>query len=1182
MLELERLLVRLMMDATQYDRMVASVERKTTAAAKKIASLGTKLSMAFTVPLLGFAATSIWAFASFDAAMTNSLSIMRGITPEIRKEMERTAISLSNQGTKTATELAESYYFLASAGMTARQSIAAMPIMTRFAAAGNFGMAKATDLLTDALTASGFAIDETGESLSKLGDHILLASIQANATAEQFAISLISDAGTAAHNFGMEIETTMALLGAYASSGQKAEESGNALGRAIRLLTSAYRSHGEAFKVYGVDVVDEATGKYRNFIDIIADLENGVGKLPPAMRDSALEMMGFESLSQKAILPLIGLSSQMKIWEAEQRKAAGTMKDVAEKQLLTFSKQMAITKNKITNISVEIGQRLVPFLQKLNSTLQQGLAMWGSLSEATKDQISLYGAIAAIVGPALIAVGAVIKLSGMALAVVGLLFRPIVLGISLLLRGFQTFSSVGSSSFSVIGAAASRGAAIMISAYQTASSVVSSSFVRMRAAALTIQSAYSRGFAASSTATKAFAISVLRTGQLIRNSMDPAYLKASWESFKISASRSLRGAEIGVLKLWRTIRNTFSPAYMKAVWDGWRASAISSFAQIRAAGLSTARTLRTNFMTVMGRVGGAVGGLAMAGGTLGMMGIGGVFAPILAMAPLAISLLGSFAGAAGALISPFALITGAAVLGGIAWMKYSGAGQEALGSLMKGSEDYRAIASETFSGVKAALKAGDLSSAAAIAWAGLKAEWYTGIADLSEKWGSYIKAIVESFAGAMAGIGGLWNQTVDKLSKKMLELASQEGVLGDAMRDLLGVDPRKSTANATMKNMQRSALSEQIRQWEEMIRVAEASGSNVITMGSPDDPILRTIDEVRGFIAESQGKMQTEGYGLSAEQLGVADSIGVLEDMTAARQALIDQAVMGTMGSLNGLDPEGLRAQATEARNAVAGLTMMIGSTGNLKDKSIACQASVDSLTQSLQNQVLTYGMSSTEAELLSLEMQGATVAQLAQAKALNETLKEREKLKDLESEAMQIIEANLTPMEKYNKQLEKLQKMTQTIGADGRPLLDSMNYARALDAAQKELEEAQKNADDGIVAKFKVDTSGLNDARTAMDQLRFLQALNQPTLKAEALGGISPPAIAGGPEAGLNLAPAIPMLEPIEPTSMSGPEDLVDISPMVDALSDIRDGIEMVAENTNPDKREEPVIFQPLGLRHS
>ena len=139
--------------------------------------LGSGMSM-LSVGIGGFAAFSVKAFADFDNAMTKSTSIMQ-VTEQQIIRMRKEAIRLSGQSVQSADQLAESYFFLASAGLNAEQAIAALPVVTEFATAGAFDMALATDLLTDAQTALGLSSKDTAQNMLNmqlLADNLVKAN----------------------------------------------------------------------------------------------------------------------------------------------------------------------------------------------------------------------------------------------------------------------------------------------------------------------------------------------------------------------------------------------------------------------------------------------------------------------------------------------------------------------------------------------------------------------------------------------------------------------------------------------------------------------------------------------------------------------------------------------------------------------------------------------------------------------------------------------------------------------------------------------------------------------------------------------------------------------------------------------------------------------------------------------
>ena len=78
-----------------------------------------------------FVASSVKTFIEFDSKITQSTAIMSNVTDEVRKDMETAARSIAKTLGISHTQAAESYFFLASAGLDAKQAIAALPAVAK-------------------------------------------------------------------------------------------------------------------------------------------------------------------------------------------------------------------------------------------------------------------------------------------------------------------------------------------------------------------------------------------------------------------------------------------------------------------------------------------------------------------------------------------------------------------------------------------------------------------------------------------------------------------------------------------------------------------------------------------------------------------------------------------------------------------------------------------------------------------------------------------------------------------------------------------------------------------------------------------------------------------------------------------------------------------------------------------
>ena len=406
-------------------------------------SVGTKMAVSLSLPVVGGIATAITSYGAFEKKLIESVSIMTGVTDSIQADMAKVAQDLSTKGVQSATDLAESYYFLASAGLSAQQSMQALPVVQKFATAGAFDMALATDLLTDAQTALGYSsldAQKNMEGMLKVSDAIALGAKQANSSVQGFSESLTNDAAVASRQFGMELETTMAVLGAYASQGKKGAEAGNLLGRATRLLGGAYGENKKVFQKYNIEVED-AQGNYRNLIDIVADMEKSFAGLSETTKAARLEELGFAALAQKSILPLIGMSDAMRTWEDQQRSAAGTTEQIAAKQMTSMVSQFKILKNMINVTAIELGGFLAPKVTEIIKKAQSWLTWWKGLSEETKKFNLRLAGFAAALGPGLLGLGIGLKIaSRLALVLLGPLDKGLFLAakaIKFLSLGFK-------------------------------------------------------------------------------------------------------------------------------------------------------------------------------------------------------------------------------------------------------------------------------------------------------------------------------------------------------------------------------------------------------------------------------------------------------------------------------------------------------------------------------------------------------------------------------------------------------------------------------------------------------------------------------------------------------------------------------------------------------------------------
>lgn len=410
--EIENLVLRISADARSLKAQLAGAENSVRSFGQRVASasvgigqkmqaIGRSMSMYVTLPLAIGAAASIKAFADLDKAMVTSTAIMGNVSDAMKQRMEDQARQLSRETPTSAAKAAEAYYFLASAGMSAEQALASLSHVNKFAIAGQFDLATATDLLTDAQTALGLSMGTTAmqtAGLVRVGDVLAKANTLANATIEQFSVALTSKAGASLRMFNKDVEEGVAVLAVMADQGIKAELAGTSLDRMLRLLSQAALENATEFKTLGFSVFD-GSGEMRNMADIVENLEQVLEGVDPELRAIKLSMMGFDARVQQTILPLIGFSEAIREKEAALNNAAGTMDEIVQNQLQAFNAEVKMMWNQIVDIASKIGEALIPAIRWMMREVQLAVDFWNGLSDTTQGVILVFLGFLAVVGP---------------------------------------------------------------------------------------------------------------------------------------------------------------------------------------------------------------------------------------------------------------------------------------------------------------------------------------------------------------------------------------------------------------------------------------------------------------------------------------------------------------------------------------------------------------------------------------------------------------------------------------------------------------------------------------------------------------------------------------------------------------------------------------------------------------
>lgn len=429
------------------------------AAEQRFGAAGAAAARVFAAAAVGagvFAVQSVKAFIEFDDAMNRSLAIMGEVSGPMRNRMEEAAKQVARTTTFSASEAAEAYYGLASAGLSVEQQIEALPVVAQFAQAGMMDLGTATDYLVNAQSALGLKMEDpiaNMQQMQRVSDVLTKTNNIATGTVEEFAEALTHKAGGALRAANKDIEEGAAVLAAMADQGLRGSRAGEALAVVLRDVPRAAQRNSDVFREFGINIFD-ANGNLKNMADVVAEFERALGPMSDGEKAAAFEALGLTRNVGDTLRTLMGTSGSIRDYEAQLRAAGGTTKEVADKQMESLKAQLTNIKNRFEVLMIEFGEPIaiwlvetffpwlenefIPAMKDLASTLNDNLrpafeALGAALNNegVLKALTALAGfvagmkAVSGVVSLVSAAFGPLLSVFGAVASVVGMLMHPL-------------------------------------------------------------------------------------------------------------------------------------------------------------------------------------------------------------------------------------------------------------------------------------------------------------------------------------------------------------------------------------------------------------------------------------------------------------------------------------------------------------------------------------------------------------------------------------------------------------------------------------------------------------------------------------------------------------------------------------------------------------------------------------
>lgn len=408
-------------------------------------NVGSSLTRNITMPLVGAGQEVVQFGATFDKQMSAVEAVMKDkIKDGDIERLREAAMYWGEQTVYTATEAGEALYYMGLAGWDVEQAINGLGAVLNLAAAGQLDLGRASDVVTDSMTAMNLVAGEVTNGIENTAYYTsVLAAVMANSNTD---IDQMGEAfkyvAPIAGNLNYTIEDLGLALGLAANAGIKSSQAGTSLRQALKQLISPTDKTANAMERYGITLFD-AQGQALPFRDIMVQLQRTFGDLTVEVFDSNGELKEGEQLMQEYgdSLPISQQEKLAAIVDLFGTRAMPTMLAIIQQGGTEFDKlashideaartgeyaaEMAYTQmdnlhgawvrftSALGTTKIMLNDLVSNELKSFIETLTEMVRWFNDLDAAQKEQIIKWGLIVAAVGPVLMIFGSLLRSIGL-------------------------------------------------------------------------------------------------------------------------------------------------------------------------------------------------------------------------------------------------------------------------------------------------------------------------------------------------------------------------------------------------------------------------------------------------------------------------------------------------------------------------------------------------------------------------------------------------------------------------------------------------------------------------------------------------------------------------------------------------------------------------------------------------
>lgn len=393
---------------------------KIQAVGQGITSVGRGMTTYVTAPVVAGFTASAKAAIDWETAFTGVMKTVDA-SPEEYERLKQGIKDMSTEMMASKSEIAGVMEVAGQLGVTGVDNLLAF---TRTAVM----LGDTTNLAADdAATSFARILNITGDGYDKVSNmgSAVVALGNNMATSESEIVAMSTRLASAGKIAGLTTQEILALSAAMSSVGIEPEAGGTAMVQTFKGIQAAISGAAEGnekmidklnqlAQISGM-TADQFAEKWKTKpMEVITSFIKGLEKLKDTGGDTfgVLDDLGMSGVRQSNMIQALSLATEQltnATGIANKGWAENTaLSEEAEKRYATMAAKLQQLKESLSNLAITVGERLMPYIEKLIGYVDQLITKFEGLSDEQIDAGIKIAGFAAAVGPALIVIGSLI------------------------------------------------------------------------------------------------------------------------------------------------------------------------------------------------------------------------------------------------------------------------------------------------------------------------------------------------------------------------------------------------------------------------------------------------------------------------------------------------------------------------------------------------------------------------------------------------------------------------------------------------------------------------------------------------------------------------------------------------------------------------------------------------------